>query len=193
MTKQSEKSVSERAVEAQAKQDKLANELGVSNDELAIVQSFVGLLVDRFDGAATEPFVSSSETHIKKRMPNNDEAIQALGVDMIEHRAQEWVEDNSIGRAIGGLTYPAPLDKAKTSLAGAARRLTASPGDEAVEVSYAKAVRWLAQMQCQAQYKEALAPIFQAVYRIHRGAFYAAPDQTVSATTSDESLNVLMG
>ena len=193
MNAKTKKSVSERAVEAQAKQDKLANELGVLNDELAIVQSFVGLLVDRFDTAATEPFVSSAETHIKKKMLNNDEAIQALGVDMIETRAQEWVEDNSIGRAIGGLTYPAPLDKAKTSLAGAARRLTASPGDANLEVSYAKAVRWLAQMQCQAQYKEALAPIFEAVYRIHRGAFYAAPDKTESATTSDESLNVLMG
>lgn len=193
MTKKSEKSVSERAVEAQAKQDELANELGVSNDELTIVRSFVELLVNRVDAAPTEPFVSSAETHIKKRMLNNDEAIQALGVDMIEHRALEWVEDNSIGRAIGGLTYPAPLDKAKQSLAGAARRLTASPGDPAVEVSYAKAVRWLSQMQCQAQYKEALAPIFQAVYRIHRGSLYAAPDQTEAATTSDESLNVLMG
>ncbi len=193
MISKSKKSVSERAVEAQAKQDKLAAELGISNDELTIVQSFVGLLVDRFDGAATEPYVSSAETHIKKRMPNNDEAIEALQTDMIEVRAQEWVEDNSIGRAIGGLTYPAPLDKAKTSLAGAARRLTASPGDANLEVSYAKAVRWLSQMQCQAHYKEALAPIFQAVYRIHRGAFYAAPEKTVSAETSDESLNVLMG
>ena len=186
MTKKSEKSVSERASE-------LAGELGVSTDELAIVNSFVDLLVKRVETTPTEPFVSSAETHIRKRMPNNDEALQALGVDMIEMRALEWVEDNSIGRAIGGLTYPAPLDKAKQSLAGAARRLTASPGDEACEVSYAKAVRWLSQMQCQAQFKEALAPIFQAVYRIHRGAFYAAPDQTVAATTSDESLNVLMG
>jgi hypothetical protein len=193
MTTKSKKTQNERAIEAQAKQDKLAAELGISNDELTVVKSFVELLVNRFDGAATEPFVGSAETHIKKRMPNNNEAIEALGVDMIETRAQEWVEDNSIGRAIGGLTYPAPVDKAKQSVAGAARRLTASPGDEAAEVSYAKAVRWLAQMQCQAQYKEALAPIFAAVYRIHRGAFYAAPDQTESATTADESLNVLMG
>jgi hypothetical protein len=193
MNTKAKKSVSERAVEAQAKQDKLADELGVSNDELTVIRSFVELISDRVDAAPTEPFVSSAETHIKKRMLNNDEAIQALGVDMIEPRALEWVEDNSIGRAIGGLTYPAPLDKAKQSLAGAARRLTASPGDAAVEVSYAKAVRWLSQMQCQAQYKEAIAPIFQAVYRIHRGALYAAPDQTVQATSSDESLNVLMG
>jgi len=193
MKAKSKKTQSERAVEAQTKQDNLANELGVSKHELNCIANFVDVLANRFDAAATEPFVSSAETHIKKKMLNNDEAIQALGVDMIETRAQEWVEDNSIGRAIGGLTYPAPLDKAKTSLAGAARRLTASPGDANLEVSYAKAVRWLAQMQCQAQYKEALAPIFEAVYRIHRGAFYAAPDKTESATTSDESLNVLMG
>jgi len=48
-------------------------------------------------------------------------------------------------------------------------------------------------MQCQAQYKKALAPIFEAVYRINRGAIYAAPDTTEQATSSDESLNILMG
>ena len=193
MNAKDKKAQAERAVEAQAKQDKLANELGISNDELKVVKAFCGLISKRADAAPTEPFVSSAETHIRKKMLNNEEAIQALGVDMIEIRALEWVEDNSIGRAIGGLTYPAPLDKAKQSLAGAARRLLASPADEALEVNYAKAVRWLSQMQCQAQYKDAFAPIFQAVFRIQRGAFYAAPDTTVTATSSDESLNVLMG
>lgn len=193
MKTKSEKSNSERAVEAQAKQDKLAGELGVSNDELVVIRSFSELLTNRLDAAPTEPFVSSAETHIRKKMLNNEQAIEALQIDMIESFAQNWVEDNSIGRAIGGLTYPAPLDKAKTSLAGAARRLHASPGDTDVEISYAKAVKWLAQMQCQAQYKEALAPIFEAVYRLQRGGMYAAPDQTVAATSSDESLNMLMG
>ncbi len=193
MNNKDNKSTSERAVEAQTKNDLLANELGVSDAELNIVRSFVDMIADRIDAAPTEVFVSSAETHIKKRMGNNEQAIEALSVDMIEHRAQEWVENNSIGRAIGGLTYPAPLDKAKTSLAGASRRLQASPGDEYIEVSYAKAVRWLAQMQCQAEFKEALAPIFQALYRVQTGAIYAAPDQTVTATTSDESLNILMG
>ncbi len=192
MSKKTE-DVNKQAQTAQAKTDKLASELGVSDNELTIIQQFCGLLSDRIDAAPTETFVSSAETHIRKKMPNNGEALVQLGVDMIEIRALEWVEDNSIGRAVGGLTYPAPLDKAKQSLAGAARRLTASPGDEVVEVSYAKAIRWLSQMQCQAQYKEALAPIFQAVYRVHRGAIYTAPDQTVQATSSDETLNVLMG
>ena len=193
MNAKDKKAQSERAVEAQAKQDKLAGELGVSNDELVIIRSFSELLSNRIDAAPTEPFVSSAETHIKKKMLNNEQAHEALMIDKIETFAQNWVEDNSIGRAIGGLTYPAPLDKAKTSLAGASRRLNASPGDTDVEISYAKAVKWLAQMQCQAQYKEALAPIFQAVYRLQRGGMYAAPDQTVAATTSDESLNMLMG
>ena len=193
MNEKEQKNQAERAVVAQAKQDRLAGELGISDDELKVVSAFCSLLTNRVNTAPTQPFVSSAETHIRKKMLNNEEALQALGVDMIEIRALEWVEDNSIGRAVGGLTYPAPLDKAKASLAGAARRLLASPGDEALEVNYAKAVRWLSQMQCQAQYKDALAPIFQAVFRIQRGAFYSAPDQTVMATSSDESLNVLMG
>lgn len=182
-----------KAVDAQAKQDKLAGELGVSNDELTIIRSFCEVITNRVDAAVTEVFVSAAETHIKKRMVHNEQAVDALQVDYIEINALQWVEDNSIGRAIGGLTYPAPLDKAKTSLAGASRRLNASPGDSDVEISYAKAVKWLAQMQCQAKYKEALAPIFQAVYRIQSGGLYAAPDQTVAATTSDESLNMLLG
>jgi len=192
MSKKTE-DVNKQAQAAQANIDKLASELGVSDNELTVIQAFVGLLSDRIDAAPTEVFVSNAETHIKKKMPNNTEALVQLGVDEIEIRALGWVEDNSIGRAVGGLTYPAPLEKAKQSVAGAARRLTASPEDEAVEVSYAKAIRWLSQMQCQAQYKEALAPIFQAVYRVHRGAMYTAPDQTVPATSSDETLNVLMG
>lgn len=182
-----------KAEDAQAKQDKLANELGVSDDELVVIRNFCELLGNRIDAAPTEIFVSSAETHIKKRMIHNERAVEALQVDDIEQNALMWVENNSIGRAIGGLTYPAPLDKAKTSLAGASRRLNASPGDSDVEVSYAKAVKWLSQMQCQAQYKKALTPIFEAVYRIQSGGLYAAPDQTMAATTSDESLNMLLG
>lgn len=185
--------INEQVQAAQANQDKLASELAVSDDELDIIRAFCGVLTDRVDAAATEPFVSSAETHIKKRMIHNEQAVEALQVDFIEINALQWVEDNSIGRAIGGLTYPAPLDKAKTSLAGATRRLNASPGDSDVEISYAKAIKWLAQMQCQSKYKEAMAPIFQAVYRIQSGGMYSAPDQTVTATTSDESLNLLLG
>lgn len=192
MTKQTE-DVNEQAQAAQANLDRLAGELGVSDDELGIIRSFCEVLTKRVDAAATEPFVSAAETHIKKRMVHNEQAVEALQVNLIEINALQWVEDNSIGRAIGGLTYPAPLDKAKISLAGASRRLNASTGDSDVEVSYAKAIKWLAQMQCQAKYKDALAPIFQAVYRIQTGGFYSAPDQTVAATTSDESLNMLIG
>ena len=53
MTTKSKKTQNERAIEAQAKQDKLAAELGISNDELTVVKSFVELLVNRFVGAAT--------------------------------------------------------------------------------------------------------------------------------------------
>lgn len=192
MSKKTE-DVNEQAQAAQAKTDKLASELGVSNEELAVVRLFVDVVKDRLDAAPTETFVSSAETHIKKKMPNNDAALKALMVDKIETFAQNWVEDNSIGRCINGLTYPAPLDRAKSSVAGASRRMISSPDDPDVEVSYAKAMKWLAQMQCQAQYKKALAPIFEAVYRINRGAIYAAPDTTEQATSSDESLNILMG
>lgn len=193
MSKKSEKSKSELAVEAQAKQDELANELGVTSDELAVIQSFSAIVVNRMQAAPTEPYVSAAETHIMKRFPNNQEAIEALQVDNIEHFAQTWVEDCSIGRAIGGLTFPAPLDKAKTGLAGASRRLNTSPGDEAAEVNYAKATKWLTQMQCQSQYKEALTPIFEALYRVQTGSFYKAPEKTEAAVTGDDSLNVLMG
>ena len=192
MSKKTE-DVNKQAQAAQANTDKLADELGVSKAELVVIRKFAELLSNRVDAAPTEPYVSSAETHIKKRMVHNEQAVEALQVDIIETNALHWVEDNSIGRAIGGLTYPAPLDKAKTALAGASRRLNASPGDSDVEVSYAKAIKGLAQMQCQAQYKEALAPIFQAVYRVQTGGLYAAPDQTVAATSSDESLNMLLG
>jgi hypothetical protein len=190
--KKQEKDRSEQAVLAQAVSNALAGELGVSDKELIVIRAFVDVVNARVKSAAVEPFSSSAETHVRKRFPNNEDALAQVDVTLIETLAQKWVEDACLGRAIAGLEYPAPIQRAKESVASVARRLTASPGDEAVELSYAKAIKWLAQMQCQGVYKAALAPLFQAVYRVQTGSMYKAPDKTELATTPDDSLNTLM-
>ncbi len=193
MTSKDTKTVSERAVEAQANKTDLATELGLSKDEIKIITAYCGLLQKRIDLAPVEPVLGAVELHIQKKFPNNSRAQDEIDTHKVDDSALKYVEDSAIGYPAGNLEKPAPIDNAKSQVARASTQMIASPDDQDRQVSYAKSVRWLAQMQVQGMYKEALNPVFQAVHQIHRGYKWTAPDKTNSAAiTDDESLAVLM-
>jgi len=191
MSKKAEQTISERAVEAEAKHSELPSELGLSNDEFEVVQAFATLIEDRVIAAPVEPFIAEAETHIRKKFPNNEAAIDAVCEFNIDAKSLEFVERYSLGSAVGNLRRPPKLDEAKIQLAKASTRIVASPADQDRQVQYAKSIRWLAQMKVQAEYKLALEPLFHAVYRIQTGMLYNAPDQTVDAVPADDTLNLL--
>lgn len=191
MTKK-DKTLSERAVEAQANKTDIAEETGLTPAELKIVMAYVGLCQKRIDLAAVEPFTAAAETHIRMKFPNNDEAVETIDQNWICDKALKFVEDSAFGYPAGNLSKPAPIDDAKNQFARASAQCTASPGDNSREVSYAKQLRWMAQMQVQQEYKNALAPVFDAVHWVHRGFRWQAPDRTMDAVKPDESLAILM-
>lgn len=193
MTKKTEKTLSERAVEAQANTTDLAEELGLTKAELKTIRDFESLIQSRIDAAPVDPMLSAAELHISKKFPNNSEAKDAIDQHDIDRRALEYVENTCLGYPSSNLMKPAPIEKAKNDVIAASHRILASPNDDAREVSYAKALRWLTQMQVQQQYKDALGPVFDALHRVHRGYKFNAPDRTQEAATTDESLNILMG
>lgn len=192
MTKKTQQSLSERAVEAQANKINLADELGLTKEEFKTISAFAALIAKRMDAAPIEPLLSAAEFHIGKRFPNNAEAVEVIDADYICTMASSYVEKSSMGYSAGNMEKPAPIDDAKSKFARASTRVTASPGDKDREVSYAKQLRWLTQMQVQQAYKDALNPVFQAVYWIHTGQKYNAPDRTQEAVSADESLAILM-
>jgi len=194
MTKKTEKTLSERAVEAQANTTDLASELGLTKDELKTITAFEKLLQARIDAAPVDPMLSAAELHIQKKFPNNSEAQGEIDQHEVDRRALEYVENSCLGYPSSNLMKPAPVEKAKQDVIAASHRILASPNDANREVSYAKALRWLTQMQVQQQYKDALGPIFDALHRVHRGYRFNAPDKTQEAVaTTDEALNILMG
>lgn len=168
-----------------------ASVLGLTDEEYEVVQAFGQILSDRIESAPTAIFVATAETFIAKRMPG--EANQtALKADSIEIDALLFVEDKSIGGAIGSLKYTTPIEGAKQQVGKAQYRLTCSPGDPDCEKAMVRAIRWLAQMKSQDAFKTSLLPIYNALYAVQSGgAIYQAPDQTF--TSADADLEALMG
>lgn len=193
MTKKDEKTLSERAVEAQANKTDLASELGLTKDEIKTVTDFSNLIQSRVDAAPVDPLLSAVELHIQQKFPNNAEAKNEIDQTQIDDDALRYVENSCLGYPSSNLSKPAPIHKAKEDVIRASHRILASPNDANREVSYAKAMRWLTQMQVQQQYKDALGPIFEALHRIHRGYKFNAPDRTQEAVETDETLKILMG
>jgi hypothetical protein len=191
MTKK-DKTMNERAVEAQANKTDVCEELGLTKDEVKIITDYVGLCQKRINQAPVEPISSKAELVVQKKFPNNDEAQSTCTGTVIDDAALKYVEDAAFGYPAGNLEKPAPIEDAKQQMIRASTRLIASPSDRYREISYAKAVKWFAQMQVQQQYKDALSPVLQAVHHIHRGYKWQAPDQTQNATTGDEALNDLI-
>lgn len=191
MTKK-EKTLTERANEAQANQTDLAGELGLTKAEVKIITDFSNLCRKRTDSAPVDPMLSAAELLIQKRFPNNQDAQEKINQNKIDDDALKFVENSCFGYPSSNLLKPAPVEKAKEDVIGASHRLLSSPDDRDREVSYANAVRWLTQMQVQQQYKDALGPIFEALHRIHRGYKFNAPDRTQNAVENDETLAILM-
>ena len=106
--------------------------------------------------------------------------------------ALKYIEDSAFGFPVANLRTPAPVDKAKTDFSSASMRVVASPADPDRELSYAKALRWLAKMRVQQEYKDALSPVFEILHHERRGYRYAAPDKTVAAVSADDTLKTLM-
>lgn len=192
MTKKDEKTLSERAVEAQANKTDLCAELGLTKDELKIITAYVGVIQKRINSAPVEPYTSAAELTVAKKFPNNDEAQCIIDQNMIDDAALKYVEDSAFGYPAGNLAKAAPIEDAKSQFARASAQCIASPSDKGREIGYAKSVRWLTQMQVQQQYKDALNPVLQAVHQVHRGYRWQAPDRTQSAVPADESLAILM-
>jgi len=193
MNTRTEKADSDRQVEVQANLSKsIAETLGITGDDLEIIQAYVGLLSKRIEAAPVAPIVAEAETHIRKKFPNNDKALEQVDPTKIDDEALKYVEDSAFGFPVGNLRTPAPIDKAKTDFGMASTRVIASPADTDRELSYAKALRWLAKMRVQQVYKDALSPIFEIVHHERRGYRYAKPDETVEAIAADDTLKTLM-
>lgn len=192
MTKK-DQTVSERAVAAQANKTDLADELGLTKAEVKTITDFSNLLRTRQESAPVDPMLSAVELHIQQKFPNNSEAQDSIDQTRIDDEALRYVENSCLGYPSSNLLKPAPVDKAKEDVVRASHRILASPNDADREVSYAKSMRWLTQMQVQQQYKDALGPIFDALHRIHRGYRFNAPDRTQEAVETDETLKILMG
>ena len=191
MTKKDE-TLSERAVKAQANKTDVCEELGLTKAEVKTVTDYVNLCAKRINQAPVEPISSKAELAVQKKFPNNDEAQALCTGTVIDDAALKYVEDAAFGYPAGNLEKPAPIEDAKSQLIRASTRLMASQSDRYREISYAKAVKWFAQMQVQQKYKDALGPILQAVHHIHRGYKWQAPDQTQDATTGDDIVNELI-
>lgn len=192
MTSKSSKTLSERAVEAQANKTDICEELGLTKDEMKVISAYVSLIRDRINSAPVETLTAAAEKTIRKKFPNNERALEVVDQNIIDDAALKYVEDSAFGYPAGNLSKPAPVSEAKTQLARASAQVVASPADEYREVSYAKALKWLAQMQVQQQYKDALSPVMHAVHHLHRGYKWQAADRTEAAVPADESLAILM-
>ena len=113
---------------------------------------------------------------------------------MIYDQALQFVINSMFGFPAGNMAKPAPIDDAKAQFARASTRVVASPDDQIRQVGYASALKWMTQMYCQQEFKDALNPISQAVYWIYSGAKWQDnTDRTDSAVPADESLAAIMG
>lgn len=193
MTNKDSKSQTERAQEVQANSTPLAQELGLTEDELTTITAFCGIIQNRIDAAPIEPFLAEAELHIRTKFPNNQDAQDLIDQNQIEDRALKFVEDSALGYPSGNLAKPAPVADAKNQVNRANVQCIASPADTDRQCSYAKSIRWLAQVTVQQAFKDALEPVFNGVHQVHRGYKWTAPDQTQKAVTSDQTLNLLMG
>ena len=193
MSKQTEKAIIGYRVDStQANTAEIAKTLGVTNEELDIVVAYVDLLAKRLKAAPDVLSTAECETHIRKRFPNNDKAVECVEQTKIIDEALKFVEDSAFGFPVGNLTKETPIDKAKADFARASMQVVSSPADPDRELSYAKALRWLTKMRVQQAYKDALSPIFELVHHERRGYKWTAPDQTVNAASADSVLKTLM-
>jgi hypothetical protein len=180
-----------RVDSTQANTAAVAETLGITPEEMQVVVAYVNVLAKRIEAAAVAPITAEAETHIRKKFPNNDEAVEAVNQTKIVDEATKFVEDSVFGFPIGNLSKPAPIDKAKTDFAQASMRCISSPGDTDRQLGYAKALRWLAKMRVQQAYKDALSPVLELVHHERRGYKWIAPDQTVGAVSADDTLKLL--
>jgi len=192
MNTRTDKAMSERAVVAQENTIEVAETLGITKQELKTICDYVALCDKRIKKAAVEPITAEAELHIRTKFPNNDKALEKVVQTEIDDDALKYVEDSCFGFPAGSLDRPSPIPKAKTDFTSAVMRCVASPSDKDREISYAKALKWLAQMRVQQEYKDALNPVFQMVHHERRGFKWAAEDKTQLAVTTDDSLKTLM-
>lgn len=193
MNTRTDQADSDRQLEVQANLSKsVAETLGVTDDELETIKAYVAICTKRIKAAPAVLFTAEAETVIRKKFPNNTKAIETVDQTKIYDEALKYIEDSAFGFPVGNLRTPAPIDKAKTDFAAASVRVIASPADPDRELSYAKALRWLAKMRVQQAFKDVLSPIFEVVHHERRGFRYEKADETVNAMSADDTLKSLM-
>lgn len=191
-TKTEKTVIGHRVDSTQADTGQVAETLGLSKADTKIIVAYTSLIKNLLAKAPVAPITGEAETHIRKRFPNNDEAVETINQDDIDKKALDFVEKSAFVFPVGNILKEAPIEKAKVDFSSASMRVVSSPADTDREISYAKALRWLAQMRVQQEYKDALSPVLELVHHEMIGRPYMAPDQTVDAATADDSLKMLM-
>jgi len=177
-----------------AQREKAAAELSLSIAEYDAIVAFVEVFTNRLNEAPTEPLVSAIDTHLRTKMPHNEEATNEDALNSIEFDAAGYVIDNILGGSIESCLFRGTaLSKAKGQVETANGRLLNSAGDEKVESYYAGRLRWLTQLQCQVAMKETVQPLFEAVYALQTGKQYEGKQQAATPrVVADASLALLM-
>lgn len=188
MKNKAEKSVSERAVEAQANKVDLATEMGLTKAEFKVISDFNELLMKRIEAAPVEPITAKAETLSQAKFPNNDSAQREIDVIAIEDRALEFVLNSALGYPSLNLRKPAPVEDAGNQLSSVEIRLMSSPGDEDLQRLLAKKIAWFSQMRCQREFKNQLSPVFTTLHRLHRGYDYQGKEGVVDAVANANSV-----
>ena len=184
----------EAAAEALARQEQLAKELGVTMHELRVFTDFLNVYNGRLDGAPTAILVGTAETNIRQRMPNNAEACDPNAFEMIESQAAQFAGDGVFKSALWGLNRENPkLADAVKDYNGANARLMRNPGDTSLEATYASRVKWLTRLKCQDAQRDALKPIFEALFRLQTGGAFIESDTTQSEAATASPMSILTG
>jgi len=193
MNTETERTVIDHRVDStQASSADVGETLGLTKQETKIVLSYTSLIKKLIEAAPIAPITGEAETHIRKRFPNNSEALEVINQDKIAAKALEFVQNSAFVYPAGNVQKDAPIPKAKVDFSSASMRVVASPADTDREVSYAHALRWLAQMRVQQEFKDVLSPVIQLVHHDIMGRPYMAPDETVDAVSADDTLKTLM-
>jgi len=172
---------------------KVAETLGITPKDTEVVLAFTNLLNSLIEEAAVEQVTAEGETVVRKKFPNNERAIDEMDPGKIEKLALDYVLKSTFIYPTGSILKDAPIEQAKKDVVWASQRLVQSPADEERELSYAKKLKWLAQMRCQQEYKELLRPIQQLVHHEMIGRPYKPTEEiTADAVAADEDLSILM-